>query len=353
MRILLVAPALARAHLVASQLIEHLSERHTFAVVAAAGAADAGARARLMAGAAVADIVPSAARRFPAGGPGLRALADAVRRAGVAFRPDVVHLETALLAPLADTVTAPCVLDCHEAPAAMAIDGLDRVSACVVESEHDRRHVAGVLPFERIELVRTAIDAERYAYRRVAPAARLVFTGDLDRRDDLDAARRLATSILPAIRRGIPRAELLVATTGGAEPARKLARCAGVRVEGRLGDLRPSVWGAGVYVSPSGDGAGRAMRILEALALGTPVVASTASLARLDDVVPGHHVLAADGDAELVEAVRLLMREPVVANTLARNARALIEAGRSWAGVAGQFDAVYHRLGQMPAEQAA
>src|SRR5689334_19484185 len=110
MRILLVAPALARAHLVASQLIEQLSERHTFAVVAAAGAADAGARARLTAGAAVADIVPSL-ERFPGRGPSLRALADAVRRASVAFRPDVVHLETALLAPLVDTIAAPCVLD--------------------------------------------------------------------------------------------------------------------------------------------------------------------------------------------------------------------------------------------------
>ena len=246
MRILLVAPALARAHLVASQLIELLSERHTFAVVAAAGAADAGARVRLTARAAVADIVPSFERRFAGRGPRLRALADAARRASVAFRPDVVQLETALLAPLGDTINAPCVLDCHETPTATAVGALDRVSTCVVDSEHARRQVAGVLPFERIEVFPTAIDAGRYAYRRIAPAARLVFTGDFDRPGDLEAAQRLATSILPAIRRRIPRAELLIATTGSAEKARTRARRTGVRVEGRLGDLRPSVWGAGV-----------------------------------------------------------------------------------------------------------
>ena len=353
MRILLVAPALARAHLVASQLIEHLSERHSIAVVAAAGAADAGARARLAVRAEVADIVPSLERRFPGRGPNPRTLADAVRRASVAFRPDVVHLETALLAPLADTLAAPCVLDCHEAQTATAVHGLSRASACVVDSEHDRRQVATVLPFERIEVIRTGIDAERYAYRRIAQAARLVFSGDLERPDDLEAARRLSTSILPAIRKAIPRAELLIATTGSAAKARTLACRAGVRVEGRLGDLRPSVWGAGIYVSPFGDGAGRATRILEALALGTPVVASTPSLSHLDDVVPGHHLLRADGDAELVEAALLLIREPVVANTLARNARALVEAGRTWAEVAAQFDALYRRLGQIPSEQAA
>ena len=353
MRILLVAPALARAHVVACQLIEHLSERHTFAVVAAAGAADAGARARLTAGATVADIVPSRERRVGAGGPDLRTLADRVRRASIAFRPDVVHLESAWLAPLAGIGGAACVLGCHEASAATACEGLDRVSTCVVDSEHDRRQLAGLLPLERIEVIGTAIDAERYAYRRIAHGARLVFTGDLGRPDDLDAARRLARSILPAIRRQIPRAELLVATTGSAEAARKLTRCAGVRVEGRLGDLRPSVWGAALYVSPVADGAGRPPRILEALALGTPVVASTASLSRLDEIVSGHHLLTADRDADVAHGVVLLMHEPVVANTLARHARALVEAGRTWATAAEQYDALYRRLVQMPSARAA
>jgi glycosyltransferase involved in cell wall biosynthesis len=64
-------------------------------------------------------------------------------------------------------------------------------------------------------------------------------------------------------------------------------------------------------------------------------------------------VLAADGDADVADAVALLMREPVVASTLARNARALVERARGWRTVTQRYEAVYRRLGERPLERAA
>ena len=366
----------------ASQLIEQLSGRHTFAVVAATGPADtAMSRAWLGARAAPVEIVPAGRWRHPLSGrpgAGLRALAGALRHATAAFQPDIIHLESALLAPLARLARAPCVLGLHDAPAALAGDAarvtawgwqrlrarLERrerdwarawfgaASGCVVESEHDRRAAAAYVPFERIDVIYAGIDAERYAYRRIGEPGRIIFTGDLGRPGDVEAARRLATSILPAIRRRSPRTHLVIASTGTAEPARDLARLEGVRVEGRLADLRPMLWGAAVYVSPS-TGVGRTTRLLEALALGTPVVGSPASLSRLDAVVPGHHVLSADSDADFVDAVSLLMREPVVAHTIARNARELVERSLNWRAVTQRYDDVYRRIVKPPLEQAA
>lgn len=390
MRILLVSPALPHrpshdaARLLASQLIDHLSDRHAVGVVAATGPADtAAARAWLAARAAPVEIVPARRCRHPLSGRpdgGLRALAAALRRASAAFRPDVIHLEGALLAPLARVADAPCVLGCHESPAARAREAgrapaptwqrlrarlaarletgwarkwFDAVSACVVDSEYDRRATSAHLPFDRIEVISAGIDADRCAYRRIGDPGRLVFTGDLGAPADAEAARRLATSILPLVRRRMPRTELVIAGTGTADPARELGRLEGVRVEGRLADLRPTVWGAAVYVSPLATGSGRTVRILESLALGTPVVASAASLSRLDPVVPGHHVLAADGDADFADAISLLMREPVVANTIARNARELVERSLTWRAVTQRYEDVYRRIGRRPMEQAA
>jgi glycosyltransferase involved in cell wall biosynthesis len=113
------------------------------------------------------------------------------------------------------------------------------------------------------------------------------------------------------------------------------------------------VWGAGVYVSPLASGAGRVTRLLEALALGTPVVASPASLSRLDDVAPGHHVMTAVSDAEITDAVCLLLREAVVGATLARNARALVEQRRTWRTVAERYEHAYQRLARPALERAA
>ena len=387
MRILLVCPAVPQppshgaSRLVASPLLDHLGERHAFAVVAAAAPGDsAAAHTWLASAAAPVEIVPAHRMRHPLSGrpaEGLRVLAAAVRRASAVFRPDVVHLEGALLAPLAQVTGVPCVLVCHGAHVAgargsgrykrlrarlderhesgWAREWFGAVTARVVECEDDRRISSAHVPLEQIEVIPGGLDIERYAYRRIGHPSRLVFTGDVSSPSELEAAHRLATSILPLVRTRVPRAELLIAATGDAEAAQSLGRLEGVRVESRLGDLRPSVWGAGVYVSAlaGGSGAGHASRLLEAFALGTPVVASAASLARLDDVVPGQHVLGAADDADLADAVSLLIREPIVATTLARNARALVEQCRTWRTIVRRYDDLYQRLGQPPMEKAA
>jgi len=113
------------------------------------------------------------------------------------------------------------------------------------------------------------------------------------------------------------------------------------------------VWGAAVYVSPIATGAGRTTRLLEALTLGTPVVGSSASLSRLDAVVPGHHCLSAESDGDFADAISLLMREPVVANTIARNARELVERAFTWRGATQRYEDVYRRIARPPMEQAA
>lgn len=386
MRILVVSPVLPHlpshdaARLGSSHLVDQLSERHAVGVVAATAGADTPAGRRwLSARTAHVLTVPARRWRHPLSGrpaDGLAALAAAVRRAAGDLRPDVVHLEGSVLAPLARVVAAPSVLACHGS-AAPRLDAagapwrrlrarleervetiwqrewLAGVAACVTDSEDDRRALAAHLPFERIEIIPAGIDTAQYAYRRIADASRLVFTGHLGTARDVEAARRLATGILPLVRRRLPRAELLVAGAGSAAGVRDLAALEGVRVEGHLGDLRPSLWSAAVHVSPLASGVGRATRVLEAMALGTPVVASPASLSGLADVLPGHHVLAAETDAEIADAVTRLLREPIVANTIAHNARDLVERRYTWPTVARRYEALYARLSPARAEVAA
>jgi glycosyltransferase involved in cell wall biosynthesis len=118
----------------------------------------------------------------------------------------------------------------------------------------------------------------------------------------------------------------------------------GVRVAGGLADLRASIWGAAVYVSPLQTGFGRKTRLFEPMALGTPVVASGPTLAGVPYVEPGQHVLVADSDDDFAEAIARLLCEPLVANTLARNARTLIERRFTWAAVAERYEALYAGL---------
>ncbi len=79
------------------------------------------------------------------------------------------------------------------------------------------------------------------------------------------------------------------------------------------------------------------------MALGTPVIAARRALSGLAHVLPGHHVLAGETDADLAEAALLVLREPVVAATLATNARQVIERRYTWSAIARSYTSLWDR----------
>src|SRR6266850_3653227 len=256
MRVLFVTPRLPylpcheAARLAASHLVDHLANHHTVAIVAATGGGDTPARrAWLASRAAMVETVPGGRwRRALSGRPAdaLGALDRLVRWVAAGFVPDVIHLEGALLAPLARAAAAPTVLACHESATLRARDvrragssawrrlaaRLDErvettwartwfgaATACVVESEDDRRALGEHVALERVEVIPAGIDGVKHIYRRSGEPWRLVFTGDLSAPRDVEAARRLAGAILPRVHRDVPRAELLLAGTDGTADA--------------------------------------------------------------------------------------------------------------------------------------
>jgi glycosyltransferase involved in cell wall biosynthesis len=381
MRILMVSQRLPYLpchdgfRLLPSHLLEHLGRRHEVGVVAPLSAGQTPAqRAWTASRAAWSSLVPAGRWRHTltgAPGEGVATLRAAVMTAVERFQPDVLHLEGALVAPLAGAGGVPTVLSCAESPALRARDAcrharrpwerlrarlhervereweqrwFTSVDACVVRSDTDRDAIAGYVAVERVHVVPAGVDAVQYAFRSAGEPGRLVFTGDLADSRDAAAARRLALDILPRVRRQWPRAELLIAG-GAASPAvHALAALPGVRVSAAVSDLRPSVWSGAVYVSPPRTGVGSNARIVEAMALGTPVVAAPCALSGLTEVVCGEHVRTAATDEEFAAATVALMREPAAACALARAARELVERRYTWRTVAERYESVYGRL---------
>ena len=365
-------PTHDRTRLLPACLLSHL-ERHAVAVVTGDGGGETAAqRAWLSTEADRVIRVPAGRWRHPAigGAGGLGAFRVAARRAVAEFCPDVVHLEGAWLAPLAREVPAAVVIGVRQSGVRRARDARRRArttrawiraqideriegewerrwlpgaNACVVASEEDRRALAEHVPPTRIEVIPPGVDAERYSFRRAPEPARMVFAGDMTCPAHLDAADRLATRVLPRVRRALPGAELLLTGAGPLAALRALAAVPGVRVAGAVSDLRPSLWSAAVALMPAQAAPGVDAAILEAMALGTPVVAARACLTGLTHVLPGHHVAVAESDAELAAAALLVLREPVVAATLAENARQLVERRHTWAATARLYEALWAR----------
>jgi len=338
-------PTHERARRAPAHLLEQLSRRHAFALVAPAGRAETPVQRAWAAG---------RVRRFtqpPAGpwhssltgapGDGLGAMRTAALRMVREWAPDVVHLDGAALAPLAASLPVPAVLAGRAG--ATAPRWWRAPAAWVVTSEDERQTLAEHVPFGRIDVIPPGLDEARYEFRRGGESARLIFAGNLAWPAHLAAARRLAQRVLPRVRRMLPRTELSLVGGGAPNELRALAALPGVRVAGAVSDLRPSLWTAAVTVVPSEAGPGVDAAMLESMALGTPVVAARRALAGLTHLLPGHHALVADTDGELVDALLLILREPVVAATLAANARTVIERQYTWSAIARCYESLWAR----------
>jgi glycosyltransferase involved in cell wall biosynthesis len=93
--------------------------------------------------------------------------------------------------------------------------------------------------------------------------------------------------------------------------------------------MAPELAGATLAVIPLRAGSGLQNKVLEAMAVGTPVVASPQAVAGLD-VCPGEHLLVAEDAAGLAAAAVALIRDAGRARALARAARTLIERRYRW-----------------------
>jgi glycosyltransferase involved in cell wall biosynthesis len=216
----------------------------------------------------------------------------------------------------------------------------DRV---VVTSPSDRQALSGGLSAQRIAVIPNGVDLEYFAYQPAPEAGRIVFTGNMSWPPNEDAAEHFARDLMPAIRNRVPGASFWIV---GAQPSTRvqtLASIPGVHVTGTVTDIRPWIWSAAVYASPLRFGLGVKNKILEAMASGAPIVATSRSLSGTP-LIDGRHALIADDDAKFVESVVRLLSEPELRNSLSHEARCLAEAEYSWASIASAFEGLYREI---------
>ena len=160
-----------------------------------------------------------------------------------------------------------------------------------------------------------------------------VFTGTMDYLPNMDAVRWFATEILPIIRRDAA-ADFHIVGSSPAPEVRALAGD-GVFVTGRVPDVRPYVQHATAAVAPMRIARGIQNKVLEAMAMGRPVVVTPDALEGIEGT-PGQNLLLGDGAAAF--AARCLEAVRPEAAMIGAAARALIERSYSWAGRLRGFD---------------
>ena len=128
-----------------------------------------------------------------------------------------------------------------------------------------------------------------------------VFTGTMDYPPNIDAVRWFAAEVLPLIRATVPDARFAIVGNHPAPAVRALADQPGVIVTGWVPDVRPWLAHAAVAVAPMRIARGIQNKVLEALAMGRPVVVTSGALEGIE-AEPDQHLLLADDAAGFARA---------------------------------------------------
>jgi len=207
----------------------------------------------------------------------------------------------------------------------------------LVVSESER----AALGSGNLRVVPNGVDGAAFAYREDGrPPARLVFAGNLGYFPNVDAAAWLARDILPRVRRAVPEAELRLVGARPARAVRALTAAPRVSLAAAVPAMAPELAAATVAIVPLRAGSGVQNKVLEAMAVGTPVVATARAASGLE-VRPGEHLLVADDAEGLAAAAIALLRDPLRARAMARAARALVERRYRWEDSAAGVEAAW------------
>ena len=247
---------------------------------------------------------------------------------------DLIDAYSSLWRSLAETRRPPWSwLDRLEAARLVQYEStLDRVFDCglvVADSERDElKSIVGDLPLVTIG---NGVDLDEVRPTPHPPTNRpnVIFIGQMDYYPNVDAVRTFCTEVWPRIHQRLPEARFTIVGRNPTRAVRALANDPTVDVTGTVADVQPYLAGAWVVVAPFALARGVQNKILEALAAGVPVVATTVALDGLGSSIDAA-VRRADGAEDCAREVFRLLNDAEWRQHWATAGRTYVERHHRW-----------------------
>jgi sugar transferase (PEP-CTERM/EpsH1 system associated) len=219
-----------------------------------------------------------------------------------------------------------------------------RVAASVLVSEAEATLFHRVAPdsVSSTHAIGNGVNAELFSPEHAcdspyaADEVPVVFTGAMDYWPNIDAVCFFADEVWPAILLQHPDARFHIVGMNPSEAVSALAQRPGINVTGTVPDVRPWLRHARVVVAPLRVARGVQNKILEAMAMARPVVASATCAVGIK-AQRGEEMLVADSTADWGSAVSSLLADTAFAEWVGRQARRRVLADYSWEAHLRQF----------------
>jgi len=280
---------------------------------------------------------------------------------------DLVQVEWVEAAILINRYRAPMVLDAHDvltkpftrrAGGAEGVAGVAaRIAAALVKrvelsimgrfdriitlSDFDREFLLRIWPEAPVTSVPipAGMDLTCAEYGR-RPGTILFLASFKYRPVNVQAALWFYRRVFPLVREKVPQARFVIAGYGPPAELTALADDPQVEVTGFVDDLDRCHKEAAVFVAPILTGGGIIVKLLDALAAGTPTVSTTFGNEGVGGV-NGRDLLVVDDPAEFAAAVVSLLRDPLYAETVGRNGQRFVQEHYGRKSIMARLDAVH------------
>ena len=194
--------------------------------------------------------------------------------------------------------------------------------------------------FSRVALIPNGVDAEFFLPKpeeeSVEPS--ICFWGRMDFEPNVDAMIWFCGQIWPLLLNDFPEAVMTIVGVNPAPAIKELGLMRNVRVTGEVDDIRPFAWNSQVVVMPIRIGAGIKNKLLEACAMGKPIVSSPTAAAGLNiNSESSEPWTVALKVVDWVNAIKMLWANGQIRQQSGRSARDYVLENHSWHKAAGTF----------------
>jgi glycosyltransferase involved in cell wall biosynthesis len=224
---------------------------------------------------------------------------------------------------------------CRNADLVIAVSAEDAGILCRHRADGHVPVVANGIFAENYESPDDQLDLGQYA---------LVFTGKMDYRPNVDAVFWFADEILPLVHQQIPDARLYIVGQKPHPRLEKLRDRQHIEITGWVHDVQPFLRGAAVYIAPLRMGSGTRLKILEAMAAGCAVVATSTAASGLHSD-SSEAILVADPPQDIAAQVIRLLQHPELRHEMGQKARGYVQRHYDWSVVIPDLLNAYREAG--------
>ncbi|MEM9828874.1 MAG: glycosyltransferase family 4 protein [Planctomycetota bacterium] len=225
---------------------------------------------------------------------------------------------------------------------AFEAEAFREVNRVVAVSQPDADLMRSMFGINHVDVVDNGVDLETYSkVQRQPMEGQILFLGSLDWRPNQDAITLLLDEIFPLVRQRMPGATLHIVGRRPPDSMRRQAAAVdGVSMHVDVPEVFPHLASAQVMAIPLRIGGGSRLKMIEALAAGVPVVASTIAAEGLD-LAPGHDYMLADTPEQSADAIVKMMLDPARAASLVQTGLASVRRRYGWPRLATKLEGIW------------